>query len=70
MTTTRRVRAGAIDTSTLETPIMMVAGEVEQKPMPIEYAGDEPDDTMAFMLALAAVVAVFLIFIGATIWAS
>lgn len=38
----RKVRAGQIDTATLGNECRMVAGDVEQRPMPIQFAGDEP----------------------------
>lgn len=41
MKQTRKVRAGTIDTATLNNECRMVAGDVEQRPMPIQFADDE-----------------------------
>lgn len=61
----RKVRAGQIDTATLNNECRMVAGDVEQRPIPIQFAGDEPrddeyDDTID-MRIIALAVAVFAI---------
>lgn len=60
MKQTRKVRAGKIDTATLHAPIHMVAGDVEQRPMPIEYA-DEPDDDAIDGKIVFLIVALFAI---------